>query len=256
MSMRGEDTRPGPSTPPCVSRRVRPYFGVTASGDPDVTTAATTGWEYMPAGMRYRARRPTQYPSGDYEQYAYDSTGRFITSSTNDSGHLVTAEYEPGTGAQVWQEDRRPTCGVGCTNLEKAWTDVDGLGRPIATWVNRSTGATNWVKTKVTETIYTDAVVLGARTKVVEKGLIAYDQSRWTETETQLDGGGRQVQVSVKTGPSTPAAVTSYDYDGRGSWCPLRCRIRPPLRMLWQASRTLTATIALDARRGCAVRSH
>ncbi|MBK7074523.1 MAG: hypothetical protein IPH44_19725 [Myxococcales bacterium] len=193
------------------------YFGVTASGDPDVTTAATTGWEYMPAGMRYRARRPTQYPSGDYEQYAYDSTGRFITSSTNDSGHLVTAEYEPGTGAQVWQEGpNRPTCGVGCTNLEKAWTDVDGLGRPIATWVNRSTGATNWVKTKVTETIYTDAVVLGARTKVVEKGLIAYDQSRWTETETQLDGGGRQVQVSVKTGPSTPAAVTSYDYDGRG----------------------------------------
>ncbi|MEQ1729680.1 MAG: RHS repeat-associated core domain-containing protein, partial [Vicinamibacterales bacterium] len=98
------------------------------------------------------------------------------------------------------------------------WTDVDGLGRPIAAYVNRSTGAPDWVKTLVSTTAYVDAVVGVVRPNVVSQSLLDYAPlpARWTREETRLDSRGRPVQVLAKTGAATLDAITTYDYDFKG----------------------------------------
>ncbi len=194
----------------------RTFFGVNA-GSPDYATSAVTTWDYLPSGPRMWQRLPNQQPAGPREEYTYEATQRFVVSTSNQRGHVTTAEYEPGTGAQLWQAGpNQVSCGAGCVNTETRWTDVDGLGRPIATHVNRSNGGAAWVKTKIGEAIYTDSMVGGTRTKVVERALVSYTTGQWTETETQLDGRGRPVVVNVKTGASSPVATTTYDYDHRG----------------------------------------
>ncbi|MEZ4398587.1 MAG: toxin TcdB middle/N-terminal domain-containing protein [Kofleriaceae bacterium] len=195
------------------------YFNQDAAGNPDATTSAVSMFGYDSAtGVQLWERAPNQYPSGPSKQIDYDVTRRFAVSVTDEKSHIVTSEYEPGTGAQIWQEGpHRVSCGTSCTNATKTWTDVDGLGRPLASWVNREVpGLLAWQKTKVATTSYVDAVVGGARPSITAKSLIDYDQTRWTEETTQLDSRGRPVVVTAKTGASTPNAVTSYDYDARG----------------------------------------
>ena len=186
------------------------FFAVNAAGTPDYLTRAITTWTYDPAtGVKLTTQNPRNNPSGPVESYGYDANKRFVISTTNELGHVVTSTYEPGTGAQLTREGPNGTT----PNNEKTWTDVDGIGRPVATYVNHApVGGGAWQKTLVAKMTYTDAIVAGARTKVVAESLIDWGGFRWTREETRLDGKGRPAQVIVKTG-GTADAITTYDYD-------------------------------------------
>lgn len=171
----------------------------------------------MATGLVRTTRAPRNELTGQVESYKYDSTGRFVTTTTNELGHAVDRSYEPGTGAVLTV--RGPgaySCGASCVNYQQSWTDVDGLGRPTAGWVNvEVAGNPSWQKTQTSRTVYTDSVIGDARTKVVSESLIDYGGNRWTREETQLDGRGRPVRVAVRTGGAVDA-VTTRDYDHRG----------------------------------------
>lgn len=194
------------------------YFSATPS------TKADTVYDYDPAGsgVLVNERRPNQQakaPLGPQIVHAYDPTRRFVISRTDEKGFVVTSEYEPGTGATVASAGPNLVpCGAGCFT-DQTWTDVDGLGRPLATYVNHATGAGPWLKTKVSTTAYVDAPQGSLRPNVVSQQLIDYAASpaRWTREETRLDSRGRPVQVLIKTGATSPDAVTTYDYDARGN---------------------------------------
>lgn len=186
----------------------------------DWSKRGVTTWAVDAAtGVLLSEQQPRNYPSGPVTSYVYDPTKRFAITTTNELSQAVVREYEPGTGALL--SERGPSsssCGAGCTNWQQTWTDVDGLGRPIATHTNVPIGTNPvWQKTKDSRTAYTDAVIGGARTKVVVENLIEWGADRWTREETRLDGRGRPEQIIVETGGTGPDAVTTYDYDARGN---------------------------------------
>jgi len=194
------------------------YFKLDGAGLPDVATRATTTWDYDSAtGVTNWKQLPRHVSTSLRESYAYDGTKRFVTATTDQKGQVTMAAYEPGTGAKVWTRGlNSASCGPSCTNYEQAWTDVDGMGRPIATWVNRGANGVPWTKTKTGRVTYTDSIVSGARLKVVTEGLIDYGGTRWTRNETWIDGKGRPQRSIEKTGLGIDA-VTTYDYDNRGN---------------------------------------
>lgn len=178
---------------------------------------AVTAWTRDPAtGVITTTQYPRNAGTNHFESYGYDSTKRFHTYVVNEAGHAVERKTEPGTGVVLIESGpSSASCGNGCTNWEKTWTDVDGLGRPIATWVNREVpGNPVWQKTQVSWTTYVDSVIAGARTKVVSETLIDYVNSFRSREEAQLDGYGRPEIVTVEAGGID--AVTTYDYDHRG----------------------------------------
>ncbi len=190
------------------------YF---AAGDEDTKAITTTEYD-LTTGVKLWTRAPRNHGTTLVESYAYDATRRFVTETTNELGHVVGREHEPGTGAVL--HERGPSsssCGSGCTNVEQTWTDVDGLGRPLATWVNREVpGNPVWQKTQVGQMSYRDSTSLsGARTSVVTRSLVDYDGGLWSREETEVDGQGRPDVVTVTTGFNHDA-VTTYDYDHRG----------------------------------------
>ncbi|HVG87238.1 MAG TPA: toxin TcdB middle/N-terminal domain-containing protein [Vicinamibacterales bacterium] len=192
-------------------------FVPTFEGEANADVPSTVWNIDWTTGVKEGTRSPDNYPSGPLETYQYDPTKRFVTRTTNELGHVVDRTYDPGTGAVLTA--RGPTsasCGGGC-NAPMSWTDTDGLGRPLATWVNVEVpGNPAWQKTQTSRTTYTDHVVSGAPTKVITESRIEYDQNRWTREETHVDGQARPRMVRVKTGLG-PDAVTTYDYDRRGN---------------------------------------
>lgn len=187
----------------------------------DAARPAVTSYGYAAngCGVVVRTRRPNQQPAGPERISGFDSTYRFAISETSEAPDaqsaplVVDSAYEPGTGAKLWSQGPNR---VGA-NSEQRWTDVDGLGRPIATYVNRAvTGQTAWVKTQVGRVTYVDSVVGGIPARVVAENLIDYDGTRWTWEESRLDGRGRPIRVQVATGAGQPPATTTYDYDHRG----------------------------------------
>ncbi len=179
--------------------------------------AAVTVWDVdLTTGITRSTRSPRNFPAGPVEAYQHDPTKRFVTRTTNEVGHVMDRTYEPGTGAVL--SVRGPataSCGVGC-NAPASWTDVDGLGRTLSTWVNvELPGNPVWQKVRTSRITYTDHVLGGQPTKVVTEARIEYDEDRWTREETRLDGQARPKESRVRTGLGADA-VTTYDYDRRG----------------------------------------
>ncbi len=190
------------------------YF---AAGDEDTKAITTTEYD-LTTGVKLWMRAPRNHGTTLVESYAYDATRRFVTETTNELGHVVGREHEPGTGAVLYERGpSSSSCGSGCTNVEQSWTDVDGLGRPLVTWVNREvSGNPVWQKTKVGQMSYRDATSpSGARTSVVTRSLVDYETGLWSREETEVDGQGRPDVVTVTTGFNHDA-ITTYDYDHRG----------------------------------------
>ncbi|MBE7449490.1 MAG: RHS repeat protein [Kofleriaceae bacterium] len=190
------------------------YF---AAGNEDTKAITTTEYD-LATGVKLWTRAPRNHGTNLVESYAYDATKRFVTETTNELGHVVGREHEPGTGAVLYERGpSSSSCGSGCPNVEQTWTDVDGLGRPLATWVNREVpGNPVWQKTQVGQMSYQDSISpSGARTSVVTRSLVDYDGGLWSREETEVDGQGRPDVVTVTTGFNHDA-VTTYDYDHRG----------------------------------------
>lgn len=178
---------------------------------------AVTTWTYdMSTGVKLTTRSPNNHSTTLVESYVYDPTKRFVTTTTNEKGHAVHREYHSGTGALLTEFGPNSVwCGWGCVAWEQTWTDIDGLGRPVASWVNREAAGGWWLRTQVGRYKYVDHVASGARTNVETGTLIEYDSDRWTNEKTELDGLGRPDIVTVTTGGAANA-VTTYDYDHRG----------------------------------------
>lgn len=187
----------------------------------DLAVRADTTFVRDPAGsgVVIAERRPRHQPAGPQRLYSHDPTLRFVVRTTNEVGHVIDADVEPGTGATLRREGpNRVACGAGCQNAEQTWTDVDGLGRPIATYVNRAVpNQAAWVKTLTGTTTYQDGIVGGAAPRVTARSLLEYDTTRFTQEVTVLDGQGRPVRVATRTGATAPDAVTLNDYDARGN---------------------------------------
>lgn len=191
------------------------WFEGGASGD--ANRAITTTDVDMTTGMLRWRRQPRNATTGFVESYVYDATKRFATFTVNEMGHTFERKFEPGTGALLVESGPNSApCGTGCTNWEQRWTDVDGLGRPVATYVNLAARGTSlWQKTQTSWITYVDQVISAARTRVIAEQLISYGETRKTREETQLDGWGRPDEIRVVTGGAVDA-VTTYDYDAAG----------------------------------------
>lgn len=182
------------------------------------TESAITTWTREPAtGAVTAVQAPRNAGTGFVTSYVLDATKRFVIGETNEENHVVERKYEPGTGALIVESGPSSvSCGASCTNWEQHWTDIDGLGRPIATWVNREVpGNPLWQKTQTSWTTYVDGVVGGARSKVVYEKLLSYGSTSRSREETMFDGQGRPDVATVTTMGAAPA-TTSYDYDHRG----------------------------------------
>lgn len=186
----------------------------------DLVEHADTTYRYDPAGsgVRIAERRPRQQPGGAEQTFVYDPTRRFVVTQTNEAAQVVATTYDPGTGALLSTEGpNRVSCGAGCTNVEKRWTEVDGLGRPVATYVNRAVPTQGlWVKSTVSLIDYVDEVVGGQPTKVTTNTRIEYVPPRWTREVMSLDGLGRPMRSAVAT-DNGPDAITTHDYDANGN---------------------------------------
>ncbi len=217
------------------------YFAADMVDHADTTFSYDTDG----SGVKIHERRPRHQPSGPERTYAYDATKRFVVSEANELGQTMTTEFDPGTGAQLSSEGpNRVSCGGGCNNVQKTWTDVDGLGRPIGTYVNREvSGVSAWAKTKTSTTSYRDGTGVLHPGTVVER-LIDYDANRWTREETQVDGRGRPTRITTRTGGPTPDAVTITDYDPSGNAVAVT---RPDPSAAVGSTATVTTTYGYDS---------
>ncbi|MBE7451270.1 MAG: hypothetical protein HS111_20965 [Kofleriaceae bacterium] len=66
-------------------------------------------------------RAPRNHGTTLVESYAYDATRRFVTETTNELGHVVGREHEPGTGAVLYERGRRrPRAGPAAPTSSRA----------------------------------------------------------------------------------------------------------------------------------------
>jgi RHS repeat-associated protein len=127
----------------------------------------------------------------------------------------VDTVHDYGTGALLRSSGPNEYPCDPCFGLarEQTRTDVDGLGRPVATYVSRDVGF-GYVLAKVAETGYVDPVVDGAATSVTSRSLLEYGTARWAEERTSYDGHGRPIATEVMGHTPTPRTHYSYAADG------------------------------------------
>lgn len=188
------------------------------------TTRLTTATEYFLDGNVKSVQKPKQYASGGpKELYTYDSRGLFVDTTTNEKAQVVQTVYDYGTGVLLRTiGPNAKTCSTGCGSQlkEETRTDIDGLGRSIANWVSVDVGtAPNgyYALAKVATTAYFDAVTTLVPASIQSSSLIEFDETRWTQEKTELDGRGRPIRkISYAQGTAPADAITKYDYDANG----------------------------------------
>ncbi|MCA9677457.1 MAG: hypothetical protein KC464_20705 [Myxococcales bacterium] len=163
-------------------------------------------------GLVTSVTKPVQVASsGPSTHLKYDARKLFVVDTIDEVGNEVLDTYDYGTGALLVRKG--PNHCVACSGptwWETYQTDVDALGRPVASWVTR---APSYGLAKVSEIEYVDTPSAGAAASVTTRKALSYGGSSYVTTRVDLDGHGRPVR-EVKLGP--PAAETLYDYDAAG----------------------------------------
>jgi RHS repeat-associated protein len=171
------------------------------------STIAKTARTYHPEGNVWTITKPEQYGTALRTTLTYDTRKLFVATGTNELGHVVGSTFDYGTGVQL------TSTGPNATNESR--TDIDGLGRPVATWVRRTSGNTT-VLEKVSKTTYVDTPSGTTPTSITRENLIDYGAARWTNEKTSLDGHGRPIRIATRANASW-TAETTYDYASDGT---------------------------------------
>ncbi len=191
----------------------------------DATNSATTQYVVNSLGVVTSRKKPRQVEtSGPSTAYTYDPSWRFVVDETNELGHVYTTVTEPGTGAVTQKLGINPSpcvannsCLPGAPTRDGVRTKVDGLGRPLEQWDAYSNGG-NYVDTKTKTWSYVEPVCgtssCTTQALVTARQLIQWNETRYSETRTLLDGHGRPISSTVEAGALD--AVTSYDYGTDG----------------------------------------
>ena len=186
----------------------------------DDATTATTVRTYDAVGNVETVQKPEQAASGGpVTTFVFDDVKRFVRSTINELGHVIEAHYEPGTGVTLrtigpnTHACHPSSCGANL-GREEVRTDVDGLGRPLATWVSRD-AAPGYSLVKVSEVSHVDQPSgTTTPTSTTTRNLIDWGGVSWTEERASFDGHGRLIESLVAT---TPQARTTYAYDEDGT---------------------------------------
>lgn len=185
----------------------------------DDDTSATTAMTYDAVGNVVTVQKPEQFAAGGpVTTYVFDAAKRFVRTTINEEGHSVETHVEPGTGATLRTigpntHSCHPSCGANL-GREESRADLDGLGRPLASWVTRD-ASPGYTLVKVAETSYVDTPVgTTTPTSTTARTLIDWGGTRWTENRTSFDGHGRLIESLVVT---TPQAKTTYLYAQDGT---------------------------------------
>ncbi len=191
----------------------------------DAATTAVTEYVVNGIGAVTSRKKPRQVEtSGPSTSYTYDPSWRFVVDETNELGHVYTTATEPGTGAVTQKLGINPSpcvannsCLPGAPTRDGVRTKIDGLGRPLEQWDAYSSSG-SYVDTKTKTWSYVEPVCgtssCTTQALVTARQLIQWNETRYSETRTLLDGHGRPTSMAVEAGALD--AVTSYDYDTDG----------------------------------------
>jgi RHS repeat-associated protein len=188
--------------------------------------ASVTEHQYdMATGNVTAKREPEQYAANKnaFTTFTYDTKKLFVSNTVDPLGHhSIGTVYDYGTGTllrTIGPNYCSGLCQSGAQAQEKR-TDVDGLGRPIASWVAIDSMAPpngHYTLAEVSTTSYVDSVTSGVATSVTTQNLIEYDDTRWTKEKVELDGHGRPFRKTTYVQGTAPAdAITTFTYDAIG----------------------------------------
>jgi YD repeat-containing protein len=198
-----------------VAQLTTNWFDATHSAASERTYDMTTGNVTM-------TREPEQYAANKaaYTEYKYDSKALFVAITNDALKHKVSTVYDYGTGALLRTIGPNYTncTGICSTQSEEKRTDVDGLGRPIATYVaTDSSTPGQYVLAQVTSTSYVDVGTATSPASVTTQQRVEYDENRWTKEKVELDAHGRPFRKTTYVQGTAPNdAVTTYQYDAIG----------------------------------------
>ncbi len=217
------------------------FWGVDASGHDGAfetatrdhlesgATATTQKRNDLGLGIITRRRKPEQYQQ-DLELWtnvAYDATFPVLpTSTTNELGHVVTTDYDLGTGALLNQRGPNSvSCGTNCTESEGTRTEIDGFGRPLKVYAMTEDPADNTYREVLIQRFtYRDDLMPH---RVVEERRIDWNGPDFTKSFTEFDGFGRvqeRKEFRFESGKIDP--IERFRYDAQGNIA--RVQVRDP----------------------------
>ncbi len=200
------------------------------------TDFAESRTEYNALGQVTKQFKPLFSGVGStvFTEYIYDAPWSLFPAATiNELGHQIDQDYDYGTGAVI--ATRGPnvrTCPSSCTGplKEEHNTKVDGIGRPLESWVTLSDDGSLYTLAKITEYKYVDVPTFG--TTPVPASMTTYKVvdtvfTAWTgptaavgtvaTVRSDYDGSGRLTRtVQLANGAAAADAVTSYSYGNDG----------------------------------------
>ena len=170
----------------------------------DGSQAAVTTRIFDSVGNLWTTKKPAQQGTSAVSVLGYDGAMRFVTTRTNELGHVSTSTYDAGTGLERRVNGPR---GSGSVRENQEWTR-DGLGRVTERRVG--TGA-SFTPTAVERITYNDAVVPN---RITTTRLVSFGGAAWTSASRDVDGAGRVVRTIEASAQGN--AVTTYTYDAAG----------------------------------------
>lgn len=145
--------------------------------------------------------------------YAFDSDQRFVTTATNELGHVTFKSWDAASGTQIAERgpNAKPINGV---SVGAGWeADVDGLGRELRRRVFIDDVALGYRAEELSRTSYFDLPNQPAR--VVSEKKIDLGGTRWAKTEALSDALGRAIVERAYENAAVRAETRKF-YDAAG----------------------------------------
>jgi RHS repeat-associated protein len=199
--------------------------------DTDDTHRAITRYAYdMQTGNLLQRWKPVQNAANTTSTtFSYDARKLFATTAVNELGHTFNYIYDYGTGTQLATYGpnvrqcvtNTTTCVLDATHplQEQHNIVVDGLGRTIAKWDTVSDDGDYYTLYQREATLYIDSPGGTLHNAVLHRTrLDIATNSVWKQEQTELDGHGRPIRVTLSTQGSAPHdQITTFHYRNDGT---------------------------------------